>query len=1186
VVAPEDQKQLRDYLLGRLPKLGEEEVEIRLLSDADYSTELDIIAEELIDEHVEGKLPATDLPSFQQYFLRSRIRQEKLDFALALKKCNTQLSRRTKLYRFYLPVAAAALVVLAIGVGIWRSIVGQSDVNKGLVALQSAYRDQRPVQARITGFEYAPVLQTRGETPRIDYLQRDRARSVLFDAVAEHPSAAAQHALGQYYLSEREFDKAIDQFEAAVKLDPGNAQLHSDLGAALLERGKTRASDSEPGNRIEDFAASLEHLNRALELDGSLLPALFNRALLHQYMKLPLAAQNDWLLYLQKDSGSKWADEARQQLDTLNASPQKVSQSEDQALQDFLVANELQDDDRAWAVISWNYRSAGNAIANRLVDSYLDLQSKGDSTAARDKLQQLKYLAQLEFHHAVDHYTSDLVRYYENSSFEQRRTAILARAHIKKGYELFLASKHDSATRHYKQAQQAFAEIGDEGESIFADYLLGLCYLLQLDLKHSDEIFARLLSVCDQKSYRWLHNQSLYRTASIRLAYNEYSESMDYAHRALKQSEQIPDRISVLKLLILLGDQYRVLNNAGESLEYFGRALNFPGGDAAEPLQTWGIFTGIALNLNSLGSHRAALEYQEEALRLARVMNRPLIISRSYDYLGSTYASLAKYQDAVTNIDLAFDAAQKVDDRNSRREMLANSSLHAGDVHRQFGNFDQAVEAYDRSIKVYDDFAYTYYTYPAHKGKLLAFIAQGNDDATEAEIHTVLSLFEQYRSKLTSENQRNTFFDVEQSIYDLSIDFVRSKKQDERLAYDYSELSRARSLEDAIRQGIQVSERDDGPELRLPATSNPIKSLDIQRRMPEQAQIVQYAVLDNKLIIWVVNRSSVSSREVSVDAHALNEQVNEYVRDVNEPSASKHAQSIRNAQNLYSVLIKPVEPSLDRAKLLCIVPDKFLHYVPFAAVISPDSGHYLVEDFSLTQAPSSTVFVDCSELARKKMVDGEERLLSVGDPSFDPKAFPTLDRLPAAAREAESVAAFYQAPRMLLREEASERAVRREIGKANVLHFALHYLVDRRSSLLSRIALAAPSQDEEGNQADNGVWQVREIVQMKLPQARLVVLSACQTGIERQYKGEGAVSIARPFLVAGVPLVVATLWPVDSEATEKLMVSFHQHRTRDQLPTATALRRAQQEMIAGADTRYREPYYWAAFTAIGGYTSY
>lgn len=109
---------------------------------------------------------------------------------------------------------------------------------------------------------------------------------------------------------------------------------------------------------------------------------------------------------------------------------------------------------------------------------------------------------------------------------------------------------------------------------------------------------------------------------------------------------------------------------------------------------------------------------------------------------------------------------------------------------------------------------------------------------------------------------------------------------------------------------------------------------------------------------------------------------------------------------------------------------------------------------------------------------------------------------------------------------------------------------------------------------------------MKLPHARLVVLSACQTGIERQYKGEGAVSIARPFLVAGVPLVVASLWPVDSEATEKLMVSFHQHRTRDQLTTATALRRAQQEMIAGADTRYREPYYWAAFTAIGGYTSY
>jgi CHAT domain-containing protein len=324
---------------------------------------------------------------------------------------------------------------------------------------------------------------------------------------------------------------------------------------------------------------------------------------------------------------------------------------------------------------------------------------------------------------------------------------------------------------------------------------------------------------------------------------------------------------------------------------------------------------------------------------------------------------------------------------------------------------------------------------------------------------------------------------------------------------------------------------------------------------------------------------------VAVDAQTLNQQVDDYLVGVHGPAASKTAETALAAQRLYDILIKPVEPWLDKTKLLCIVPDKFLHYLPFGAVVSSDTGHYLVEDFAMVQAPSSTVFVNCSEQASKKVVS-EETLLSVGDPQFDPKAFPKLDRLPAAGREAEEVAGFYYAPRLLLRERATERAIRSEIGRANVLHFALHYIVNKHSSLRSQMALAAPSPRDEGDQKDDGVWQVSEIVQMKLPIARLVVLSACQTGIERQYKGEGALSIVRPFLVAGVPVVVASLWPVDSESTEKLMVSFHRHRTRDHFPTAAALRLAQLEMIRGEDIRYREPYYWAAFTAIGGYSEY
>ncbi len=519
------------------------------------------------------------------------------------------------------------------------------------------------------------------------------------------------------------------------------------------------------------------------------------------------------------------------------------------SLRDFLSAYERGDDGAAWEVIRRNYTSAGNTITNTLLDSYLDMEAKGESRTAVSKLQSLAYVGQLELQRAGDTYTSELARFYSGANPQRRKALAHARGQMRKGYELFLRANVDEALNYYAQAKQTFDGNGAEGEAIFAEYRMGHCYVLQPDLKRSDEIFTRLRSASERSNYRWLLNQSLYRTASIRFASNEYSESIDYAGRALKQSEQIGDIVGILNTLILLSDQYRVLNDERQALNFLDRALTLTSEEGAEPLQTWGIFTSIALNLKTLNLHSAAVEYQKEALRLALEMKpeRPLIISRSYDYLGLTYGNLKNYDAALSNIALAFDAGSKVAGEPSGMEIMANSSLHAGDVYRQAGDYPRAVESYDRSIRLYQELNYPYFTYPAHKGKLLSYIALGDDSAAEEEIRTVLELFEQYRSKLTKESQRNTFFDVEQSIYDSAIDFTKSRKQNEQLAFEYSELSRARSLLDAIRRSAQAAEREDSTEVHLPSTSTPLALSDIQQRMPEQAQLVQYAVLEDKL---------------------------------------------------------------------------------------------------------------------------------------------------------------------------------------------------------------------------------------------------------------------------------------------------------------------------------------------------
>lgn len=1181
----EEQKRLRQYLLGQLDEADEEPVELRLLADARYGEESDIIAEELIDQYVKDNLPPAELKQFEAHFLRSQVRQDKLSFTLALKRRKSELNWARKLYRMYIPMAAAAVLLIGFGMVAWRASQKQSEVNKGLAALQTAFLDQRPVEARISGFIYAPITEQRGTTATADYVQRNLAASLLLNAVSENPGAETHHALGKYYLAERQFDKAIDQFEASLNSDPQNAQAHSDLGAALLEMGKSRGSESERGQEIEEFARSLTHLDKALEIDGSLLEALFNRALLYRQMRLPKQAESDWRRYLERDPNSKWADEARQQLMELERQGDKASRDDEQPLRDFLDAYGRKDDAAAWEVVRRNYTSGGNAITNTLLESYLDLDERGEGGAAADRFQALAYLGRLELLRG-DAYTSDLTRFYGGSNPRQRHSLAQAHEQMKKCYELFLRSKLDDALNCYAQAKRAFDENGDECEAIFADYRIGHCYLLQPDLKSSEAIFARLRPACERSNYKWLLNQNLYRTASIRLASNEYSESIAYARQALEQSERMGDIVGILNSLILLSDQYRSLNDQRQSLNFLQRALTLTDDDGAEPLQVWGVFTAIGLVLKSRNLHPAALEYQKEALRLALAMKpeRPLIVSRSYDFLGLTYGSLHDYDSALMNINFAFEAGRKVADERSGVEIMAKSSLHAGDVYREAGDFAKAVEFYERSIRLYEGFDYSYFYYPARKAKFLSYIASGDDSAAEAELRAVMEIFEQYRSKVTNESQRSTFFDAEQGIYDLAVDFAQSRKHDPQLAFEYSELSRARSLLDAMRRSTQTAKPEGGLELTLPSTTPPTLS-DIRQRMPEQSQVVQYAVLNDKLLIWLVTRSGVWPREVTLGSRALDEKVQSYLRVINKPSAGMDAEAEKVSRELYEVLLTPVETLLDKTKLLCIVPDKVLHYLPFGALVSPGTGRYLVEDFRLGLAPSSTIFVDCSEQAGRKEVTAE-RLLSVGDPSFHSGDFPALRRLPSAVREAEAITGFYKSQRLLLRDNATERAVRAEMAQSEVAHFALHYVVDEHSSLFSGLVLAPGRGRGEGGEENDGIWQVYEIYKMKLPRTRLVILSACQTGIEQQYRGEGAMSAARPFIAAGVPLVVASLWPVDSQSTERLMVSFHRHLTSDRLPTAESLRRAQLEMLHGSDSRYRHPYYWAAFTAIGGYTEY
>jgi CHAT domain-containing protein/tetratricopeptide (TPR) repeat protein len=1189
-----DRREAKLYLLGRLEsEPRSEQVEARMMSEPEYYDELLVVEDEVIDQYLSGELSAAEREGFERNFLSTPERVRKLKFARALRDYVSTAApanerdkegrgRVSSFFRalFASPVRAAvvtAVVLVGCSLLAWWVYVGSNpEVNRGLSALRAAYRERRPVEARITGLDYAPWYVTRdGSAPAADTTSLDRAERYLLDAEQEHPGPSSQHALGKLYLAEHKYEQAVVMFERALKADERNARLHNDLGVALFEKGK--------GEDIESLARGVEHFDRAVELDDSLLEARFNRALAYQQMLLPRQAEESWNEYLRRDSNSPWAEEARRNLKLLRESKGATSRNAERALQDFLDARRAGDDDAAWKVVSQSYTSAGNAVTNRLLDGLLGLEPGAQPSEPDANLSALSYLARLESERAGDRHTSDLVTRYERATPKTRALLADARRHANDGLALFRGLEYASAAVEYNSAKLSYTRAGDEASAAFADYLLALSYVFVLELEKARVAFERLSAVCKKRDYRWLNAHCLYRLAHVSADSSEYTKAVDYSSRALEAFEQVGDLDGVLRCLTQLADVNQALNRVERSLGYLRRGLLLSGESRAQPMERWGILTNIAFNLSSLRLRSSALLYQKEALGIALEEGEPLRISRSYGYVGAAYAALKMYTDALGSAKRAFEIGGGLPENTGGLEIMANASLYLGDILRLSGECGKAVEAYDRSIRLYGESNnFEYYRYAAHKGKLLCFIDGPDSQVIGDELGTVLSLFEEYRSKITAESHRDSFFDMEQSVYDLAINYEFARAKDPVKAFEYSEASRARSLLDAMRNGAEVSSKGYGPDIdHRPRGTKPMTLAEVQAGLPEGAQVLQYSVLDDRLLIWVVTKSGVHAEEVNVDARQLSEKARAYIASVSRrPSGDDDGSRARLAEDLYKILLAPAEAYLDKSKFLCVVPDKILNYLPFDALASPATGRYLIEDYDIGVAPSSTIFVDVSASAEGKAGALKERLLSVGDPSFDRAAFPTLPALSSAAREASAVSSFYPSHRVLLRGDAGEQEIKSELERSDVAHLAMHYVVDERSEMLSGFPVAS------GREGSDGFLQSYEIYRMKLPRTRLVVLSACRTGIEQQYGGEGAVGAARPFMVAGVPIVVASLWSVDSDASAELMVNFHRNRIRESLPVTQALRRAQIEMARGPDARYRNPYYWAPFVAVGGHSRF
>lgn len=344
------------------------------------------------------------------------------------------------------------------------------------------------------------------------------------------------------------------------------------------------------------------------------------------------------------------------------------------------------------------------------------------------------------------------------------------------------------------------------------------------------------------------------------------------------------------------------------------------------------------------------------------------------------------------------------------------------------------------------------------------------------------------------------------------------------------------------------------------------------------------------------------------------------------PGPEEAAALIAASNALYKIALEPAAATIADKRLL-VVADGALNYIPFEALITSaanadfSSAPYLIKTNEVVYAPSASVIAAIRQQTTKP---SGRSMLVVADPVFNSvdnrargaatatapsetrglglasavadvaglqggaatttaatasmQGLP-LARLDGTRAEADQIsklakASGGQADVWLDLNASEENVETRDTSKYRVIHIATHGLLDAERPQFTGLVLSLI-----GNKSQDGFLRTDEVFNLRLG-APLVMLSACETGLGKEKRGEGVMGLTRAFLYAGAPTVGVSLWSVADKSTAELMSEFYKRLlASDNASASTSLRAAQLEMIGGK--KYSAPFYWAPFVLVG-----
>jgi len=728
---------------------------------------------------------------------------------------------------------------------------------------------------------------------------------------------------------------------------------------------------------------------------------------------------------------------------------------------------------------------------------------------------------------------------------EPKNVLLLARRSMLQGLAESNLQQLDLAARTFRDTEKM---PGADSPEVKGDLLLGEGKLAALrhDPFQSKLQFQQALQIAQKNDQTFLACKALGNLGMLQMQQYQYADAVDRFNASLALAEKLGAQASIVKLTNNLGWAYLQMGDLDRASELFEAS-----GKKSKQLGMIADQTTALMNIAAIRFLQSDLSNADQdnrqALQLARQMDAKQDVALTLNDLAQIAIERRDFNLAEKYNHEALALERNIGDHDTELSSLVNEAQIA------FSRGDQKTA--DRLLWGVVEGSKTHLILQAHAYSALAQIDASLNHIAVARTHyeAAVQSLEKGRLSFGREEFKFSYPMTAKTVYNDYVDFlVQHGMTDE--AFRVVEMHRASTLTEGLGKGDEHHSRAFGAAeaKQFAAYSGHV--------------VLSYWVGPERSYLWIFLPDH--SQLIPLPGEdRIRPLVGKYRGHLMGAAFDSNNVADASGQELYSILIGPVERWIKPQAEVTIIPDEELCGLNFETlVVASPKPHFWIEDVSVTNASSAVLLA-----ARpRKISEPAKSLLLIGNPN-SPASYPPL---PHAGEEMHLIQAhFSPAQETLISGSGATPGAYLQASPENyaLIHFVAHGTASRASALDSAVVLS-----DDGKSHN---LYARDIATTRL-HARLVTISACDSAGNRIYSSEGLVGLSWAFLRAGAQKVIAALWEVNDASTPQLMDRMYAAIAAGEEP-GPALRAAKLSLLR-SESVYSRPYYWAPFVLYQG----